>query len=304
MRVCRHPPSHSHSQSQSSGVKSRGQFLQNTRWPQHHRLKIGFIDSGSIDAGSNPLTFAERKAYVRHIVQTNLHPYINLEFVWLSESVSADFVWMDGTETAQPDIRITFASADGAFSYIGTDAQSIAQNVATMNLGWLDHPIEHVEDPVLYGVGTVILHEFGHALGLIHEHQSYQFPYNWNEQAILDELTEPPNDWTEEEIKANVFDQIEGTNGTEYDPLSIMHYYFPPEYIISSHIFTRNTVFSELDHAVLHRMYPVSATHIAAERDPQDLSWVWGLLGAVAVVGLLVGIYAYNTNPPIKKVQQ
>lgn len=55
------------------------------------------------------------------------------------------------------DIRVSFDESDGAWSYIGIDNKSIPQNDATLNLGWLDK--------------DVVWHEFGHAIGLLHEHQ-------------------------------------------------------------------------------------------------------------------------------------
>ena len=54
------------------------------------------------------------------------------------------------------EIRVTFDPSDGAWSYVGTDCRSIPSNEATMNLGFLD--------------GGTPAHEFGHAIGLGHEH--------------------------------------------------------------------------------------------------------------------------------------
>ncbi|HEY7028068.1 MAG TPA: M12 family metallopeptidase [Gemmatimonadales bacterium] len=56
------------------------------------------------------------------------------------------------------EIRVSFDPGDGAWSYIGTENRSIPLNEATMNLGFLD--------------GGTAGHEFGHAIGLAHEHQN------------------------------------------------------------------------------------------------------------------------------------
>ena len=62
-------------------------------------------------------------------------------------------------------LRITFDSGAGNWSFLGTLAQNVPPAQATMNLGWvLDSP-----DPQPFEKG-LILHEFGHALGLTHEH--------------------------------------------------------------------------------------------------------------------------------------
>ena len=62
-------------------------------------------------------------------------------------------------------IRITFDPTLGNWSYVGALTSSVSPSAATMNLGWVldsttDQPFEK----------GVILHEFGHALGLTHEH--------------------------------------------------------------------------------------------------------------------------------------
>jgi len=64
-------------------------------------------------------------------------------------------------------IRITLNSHDGSWSYIGRDIVTVKPPDPTMNLGW----IEDTEDISEVDRG-VVLHEFGHALGLGHEHQS------------------------------------------------------------------------------------------------------------------------------------
>ena len=55
----------------------------------------------------------------------------------------------------------------GSWSTIGTSCRQLTDNAEpTMNYGWLDasSPDEEVQ--------RVVSHEFGHALGLVHEHQN------------------------------------------------------------------------------------------------------------------------------------
>ena len=61
--------------------------------------------------------------------------------------------------------------AGGSWSYIGTDAATIPKESFTMNLGFVDR--------------STILHEFGHSIGLIHEHQSpFKGGFEWNKDEV------------------------------------------------------------------------------------------------------------------------
>jgi len=108
------------------------------------------------------------------------------------------------------DIRIGFDSNDDAWSCIGTDSSN---KWKTMNLGFIDR-------------GTV-LHEFGHALGLIHEHQSpARGGFEWNREEVIKSLSGPPNNWDLDTIEHNTFAKYDESQitMTEYDSKSIMHY--------------------------------------------------------------------------------
>lgn len=67
-----------------------------------------------------------------------------------------------------PQIRITFDPNGGSWSFVGNENASIDASKATMNLGWLNGNSDAISDDE-HGV---ILHEFGHVIGLLHEHQS------------------------------------------------------------------------------------------------------------------------------------
>ena len=110
------------------------------------------------------------------------------------------------------DIRVNFKEK-GSWSYIGTDAVSIPIESFTMNLGFIDK--------------STVLHEFGHALGLIHEHQSpFEGGFEWNKEEVIKSLAGPPNFWDMERIENNMFKRYKrgDLDGTRYDTKSIMHY--------------------------------------------------------------------------------
>ena len=126
---------------------------------------------------------------------------------WWSAHANLEFVFDDDPAA---EIRISFDTTDGAWSYAGTDAGEIPLNQATMNLGFLD--------------GGTAAHEFGHAIGLGHEHQNPAGGIVWNEAVVLRDLAGPPNSWSEEQIRHNVLRKYEADQirGTTFDRGSIM----------------------------------------------------------------------------------
>jgi hypothetical protein len=152
----------------------------------------------------------------------------------------------DFNDAPDAEIRITFDSDDGAWSYVGTDCRGIPLNQATMNLGFLD--------------GGTAAHEFGHAIGLAHEHQNPAGGIEWNEQVVIQELAKSPNFWNEETTRHNVLrkyaaDQV---NGTVFDPDSIMLYFFPASWTLNGVATKANGVLSRLDKEFIAgaKMYP------------------------------------------------
>jgi len=163
-----------------------------------------------------------------------------------TEYANLNFVFNDAPDA---DIRIAFAN-DGAWSYVGTDAKGIHVSQPTMNFGWLDE--------------GVVLHEFGHAIGLAHEHQNPDKGIQWNEEAVIRDLSGPPNNWDIATIRHNVLrkyshDQV---NGTDFDAKSIMLYSFPAEWTLDGFHTEPNDVISDIDKqfAAGEKMYPGRGT--------------------------------------------
>lgn len=115
----------------------------------------------------------------------------------------------------EADIRIAFNRRDGAWSLLGTDCLTEKdKNVPTMNFGWFDVP--------------TTLHEFCHALGMIHEHSNPNgVPINWATCHVSYWASESQC-WDPQTIKDNIIDKykVDQINGSEFDPQSIMLYFF------------------------------------------------------------------------------
>jgi len=150
------------------------------------------------------------------------------------------------TEDPRAEIRVTFDSNDGAWSYVGTDNLGIPLHAATLNLGWQDQ--------------GVILHEFGHMIGLSHEHQNPDGGIEWNEAAVIADLSGPPNYWDEATIRHNVLDKYRADQllGTEFDPDSVMLYAFPDSWTTNMGATHANDDLSHQDEQFVksEKMYP------------------------------------------------
>ncbi|NIV74675.1 MAG: peptidase [Gammaproteobacteria bacterium] len=150
------------------------------------------------------------------------------------------------TQDPRAEVRVSFDPNDGAWSYVGTDNLNIPLHAATLNLGWQDE--------------GVILHEFGHMIGLSHEHQNPDGGIVWNEEAVIRDLSGSPNYWDEATIRHNVLDKysVDQVHGTEFDPESVMLYAFPDDWTQNMGPTRENDDLSDLDEQFVRsaQMYP------------------------------------------------
>ena len=161
--------------------------------------------------------------------------------------------WVD---SAPSEIRIAFVQGDGSWSYLGTQCQGIPEPEPTMNYGWLTPDSEDDE------LERVVLHEFGHALGLIHEHQNPEGGIDWNEPAVIADLSGPPNNWTEDQIRGNVLDHYrpDDVTATPVDADSIMMYPIPAAWTNDGFSADLNADLSEQDVTFIHEVYQLETT--------------------------------------------
>src|SRR5206468_4167586 len=102
-----------------------------------------------------------------------------------------------------------------------------------------------------------ILHEFGHALGLIHEHQSPSRDFRWDEQAVIDWFRQNVG-WNEEKVRQQVLTPfLTGTtSNTQFDPQSIMLYPLYPGWASSGLVTAWNDDLSDTDKRFIAELYP------------------------------------------------
>lgn len=154
--------------------------------------------------------------------------------------------------TRSTHIRIAFLPGRGSWSYLGTVCQSIPEPRPTMNFGWIN---ENSPDSVLR---PVVLHEFGHALGLIHEHQNPISKIKWNKPAVKADLSGPPNNWDDATIENNMFKAYSTSEvyATPVDMKSIMMYPIPKSWTLDGTKAGTNSDLSPTDIEHIKRMYP------------------------------------------------
>ncbi len=95
-------------------------------------------------------------------------------------------------------IRVAF-DRPGGWSFLGTDCLDVPPDEPTVNFGWLDESTPPTE------IDRVVLHEFGHVLGLQHETGNPASTIEWDRRVVYSQLQGPPNYWPRETIDTVFF---------------------------------------------------------------------------------------------------
>ncbi|WP_438426074.1 carbohydrate-binding protein [Aquimarina macrocephali] len=171
--------------------------------------------------------------------------HANIKFEWVSSNSSANI--KIGFKEGQ------FANDGGSWSYLGTDSNDHAHS---MHFGWFNNNTSDTE------FRRTTIHEFGHALGLIHEHQNPVAGINWDKEAVYAYYAGPPNNWSRAQVDNNLFRRYEAniSNYSAYDPLSIMHYPIPAAHTTDGVSVGSNSQLSATDKSFIATIYPGSNT--------------------------------------------
>ena len=159
-------------------------------------------------------------------------------------------VTFETSDDPESEIRITFALG-ASYSALGTDSKLAPAGTPTMSLALSTGSPDKT-------VNTQTRHEFGHALGLVHEHQHPDVGIQWNKDEIYRVMALPPNEWDRRTVDRNYFDRYSRDihKFTDFDPDSVMLYAVPKAWTLDGRTFRTNSELSALDREFIARAYP------------------------------------------------
>ncbi len=165
---------------------------------------------------------------------------------WLKH-IDLKFNFISG-ETGDIRIYINYAGDGGGVSAVGTDALTLLPHQPTMVLSI---------DPQDPRFEYAVLHEFGHVLGLHHEHQHPEASIPWDRPKAY-AWYQRQFGWNSEEVDRNVLPLARTADITygDYDRYSVMHYRISRETTEGGWEQSENTVLSSKDIEAVRRAYP------------------------------------------------
>lgn len=170
---------------------------------------------------------------------------------WMSY---ANLTFKEVTSSSKADVRVKFADGvtdkGGNWSYVGSDARLVSQSEPTIHFQYLD---ENYNQSIW---SRKMLHEMGHMLGLVHEHQSPNSTVAFDTNEVY--KWGRTQGWSDEETNQNVLMKYSSSSvtATSFDPNSIMLYALPAKCYKSKKAPVENYLLSQSDKDMIRNMYP------------------------------------------------
>jgi hypothetical protein len=281
----------------------------NAKWATGSRISVAFA-SGS--TGVHEAIEAAASTWSK---------YANLTFDFRDPRTGKFRRWTRNDHSYAADIRIAFKANDGFWSAVGaesTDCKIFLPNEPSMNYDGFSRELP--DDWKGY-----VLHEFGHAIGLQHEHQHPAQPCDWRweddegykikrtgGEAVPDRKGRrpglytvfggPPNNWSRSDVDDNLKELGDSAayDFGSFDKESIMKYFFDDWLFVAgkkSHCYRPHdaTRLSPEDKLRIAAFYPapstLAATTAAAEKSagsPVAEMSIDEMIAAVSSSALLV----------------
>ncbi|KAI1742644.1 hypothetical protein F4680DRAFT_411304 [Xylaria scruposa] len=193
-------------------------------WPTGHTLKIKLI-------GGNDEMRQQVEKYAREWTK-----YANIRMAFIEDPSDAE-------------IRVTFKKG-GSWSLVGRDCLTRLTE-PTMNLGCFGH------GALDYEVARTVYHEFGHALGCVHEHQNPIQGIRWDKERVYSYYAQSMG-WDRVTVDRNILTKYtdNATQFSCFDIDSIMLYHVPKELTLDGSSILPNNDLSPTDIDFIRRVYP------------------------------------------------
>lgn len=192
-------------------------------WERGQKIRVRFLNGDSA-------LHAKVQQYARTWLE---HANLDLEF---------------GDDPAA-EVRVSFRSDTSSWSAIGTACtQILGADTPTMNF-------DSIEEENL---SAYVLHEFGHVLGCIHEHESPAAGINWDKPVVYEYYEGLTPSWSKQQVDENIF-AVYAESQTRYsafDPTSIMIYPIDNSFTFGQLEVGWNKDLSETDKEFIGLIYP------------------------------------------------